>query len=183
MAGCQCLQLRQRHDIDPDEAGSARGRVVRTDVHGKDATIRPAAEALRPQDAPQAVAVDRRQDTHQQAGQVVEREVQPALQGTDRIPLRRAGLCGQPVGAGGAVLAIRLPPPLPFADGLGTDAVAGSQHAHQLGGAGDLLARGGVGAGVPVRPHGWPGSGGPQVFVHRCRTGSLRQQCPAMKTQ
>ena len=60
------------------------------DVHGKDTAMRPATEVLRPQDAPQAVAVDLWQDSGQQAGQVVEREVQPALQGTDRDPLRRA---------------------------------------------------------------------------------------------
>src|SRR5215213_4372307 len=126
----------------------------------------PAVEAFGREDAPDAVAVERRQEMGDDKGQVIEGEVGGPAQRADNGPLCRGGLPGQAVWPGRVVQAIGCTALAPFADGLGGDAVALGEDAGALMGAGDLGAGDGGGAGVGmdlqhgVRPPSvWPGSG------------------------
>ncbi len=122
----------------------------------------PAVQPLAPQDAPDAVAVEMRQEMAQHEGEVVESEAGRTPQGADDGTLLLARLPGQSMWAGGMVEAIRDPALAPLADGFGADAVAPGQHAAGLSGAGDLGAgdRGGACVWVDVEhasPLSWYG--------------------------
>src|ERR1700752_940454 len=108
----------------------------------------PAAQALSLQDAPDAVAIEVRQEVRDDEGEVIEREVGGAAQGADNGPFLFAGLPWQPMGACRVVQAVRRAPLAPLAHGLGADAVAPRQHPGRFGGSCDLSARHWRGAGI-----------------------------------
>ena len=110
---------------------------------------------MRQQDAPDAVAVEVRQEMGDHEGQVVEGEVGGAAERADHRALLLRRLPGQAVRPGGVVEAIVRATLAPLADGLGADAEAPGQDAGGLAGAGDLGAdgRGGAGIGMDLQ-HG-----------------------------
>src|SRR5215217_2905678 len=108
----------------------------------------PAIEAFGREDAPDAVAVEMRQEMGDDKGQLIEGEVGDPTQRADNGPLCLGGLPGQAVWPGGVVQAIGCTAPAPLADGLGGHAVALGEDAGALMGAGDLDAGDGGGAGV-----------------------------------
>src|SRR4051794_22014340 len=107
----------------------------------------PAAQPLGAEDAPDAVAVEVRQEVGDDEGEVVEGEVGGPAQCADHGTLLFRGLPGQSVRPGGAIEAVVRTPLAPLADGLGADAEALGQHARALPGAGDVGADRGGGAG------------------------------------
>src|SRR5215203_2424488 len=126
----------------------------------------PAVEAFGLEDAPDAVAVEMRQEMGDDKGQVIEGEVGGPAQRADNGTLLLGGLPGQAVWPGRAVQAVCGAALAPFADGLGGHTVALGEDAGALMGAGDLGAGDGGGAGVGmdlqhgVRPPSvWPGLG------------------------
>ena len=124
----------------------------------------PAAQTLGLQDAPNAVAIEVRQEVRDDEGEVIEREVGGSTQGADNGPFLFAGLPGQSMGSCRAVQTVCGTALAPLAHGLGADAVASRQDTTGLAGAGDLGANGGCRAGLRMDlQHGSPRS--------RCRGG------------
>src|SRR5215210_6022809 len=118
------LQLGQVLDVDMDEAevvvlelalatfGPVRGRRW------------PPAQSFGPQDAqdaPDAVAVEVRQEMADHEGEVVEGEVGRLAQGADHGALLVGGLPGQLMRPGGVIEAVVRAALAPLADGLGAD--------------------------------------------------------------
>src|SRR5690348_12244144 len=113
-----------------------------------------AIEARGLEDAPDAVAVEMRQEMCNDKGQVIEREVGDPAQHADNGALRLGCLPGQLVRPRRMVQAVCRTPLAPLADGLGGDAIALGEDAAALVGAGDLGAGDGRGAGVRMDlPH------------------------------
>ena len=153
------LQLRQVLDVDVHEAEVVVAESALSLGGAVGRELDPAVQPLALQDAKDAVAVEMRQEVAQDEREVVEREVGGPAQGADDRTLLLAGLPGQPVRPGGAVQAVGGAALAPLAHGLGADAVALGQDAAGLGGARDLDAHGGGGAGVRVDvQHGLPPS-------------------------
>jgi hypothetical protein len=149
------LQLGQALDVDVHEAEV----VVLEGALAPLGLVRggrpPPVQAFGPQDAPDAVAVEVRQEVGDHEGEVVEGEVGRPAQRADHGPFLLGGLPGQPMRPGGMVEAVPGPALAPLADGLGADAEAPGQDAGGLAGAGDLGAdgRGGAGIGMDLQ-HG-----------------------------
>lgn len=151
------LQLGQMLDVDMDKAkvvvaegtlalgGTVRGRLF------------PAVQAFCFEDAPDAVAIEMRQEMRDDEGEVIEREVGGTPQRADDGALLFCGFPGQPVRSGGAVEAVFRAAFAPFAHRFGADAVSLGDNAAGLGGSGDLGAdsRGSAGIWVDVQ-HGSP---------------------------
>src|SRR5689334_976854 len=142
------LQLGQVLDIDVHEAevivleaALAFGGLCRC-------RLEPAVEALGLEDAPDAVAVEMGQEMCNDKRQVIEREVGDPTQRADNRALRLGCLPGHLVWPRRMVLAVCHAPLAPLADGLGGDAIALSEDAAALMGAGDLGPGDGRGAGV-----------------------------------
>ena len=154
------LQLGQVLEVDVDEAevvvmecALALGGLVGDRLWS-------AVQSFGLEDAPDAVAVEVRQEMRDDEGEVVEGEIGRASQGADDGALLFGRLPGQPVRAGGAVEAIRGAALAPLAHGLGADAVAPGHGAAGLAGTGDLGPDGRGGAGIRVDvQHGSPPSG------------------------
>src|SRR5215212_6693734 len=143
-----CLQLRQVLDVDVDEAEAVVLELAVAPFRPLRRRRRPPAQALGAEDAPDAVAVEVRQEVVDHKGEVVEGEVGGPAQGADHGALFLGGLPGQLVGLGGVVEAVLGATLAPLADGLGADAEALGEGAAALLGAGDLGADDGSGAGV-----------------------------------
>src|SRR3954470_3779620 len=107
-----------------------------------------AIEALGPEDAPDAVAVEVGQEMCNAKREVIEREVGDPAQRADNGALLLGGLPGQLVRPGRVVQAVCRPPLAPLADSLGGDAIALGEDAAALVGAGDLGTGDRRGAGV-----------------------------------
>src|SRR3954454_283441 len=107
-----------------------------------------AIEARGLEDAPDAVAVEMRQEMCNDKRQVIEREVGDPAQRADNGALFFGCLLGQLVRPRRVVQAIGRTPLAPLADGLGGHAIALAKEAAALLGAGDLGAGDGRGAGV-----------------------------------
>src|SRR4051812_43782320 len=105
-------------------------------------------EAFGLEDAPDAVAVEMRQEMGDDKRQVIEREVGDPAQRADNGALRLGCLPGQLVRPRRMVQAVCRTTLAPLADGLGGDAIALGEEAAALLGAGDLGPRDGRGAGV-----------------------------------
>src|SRR3954466_9945205 len=105
-------------------------------------------EAFGLEDAPDAVAVEMRQEMGNDKRQVIEGEVGDPAQRADNGALRLGCLPGQLVRPRRVVQAIGRTPLAPLADGLGGHAIALGEDAGALMGAGDLGAGDGRGAGV-----------------------------------
>src|SRR3954470_5096581 len=105
-------------------------------------------EAFGLEDAPDAVAVERRQEMGDDKRQVIEREVGDPAQRADNGALRLGGLPGQVVRPRRVVQALCSTALAPLADGLGGHAIALGEDAAALMGAGDLGTGDGRGAGV-----------------------------------
>src|SRR4051794_30781598 len=142
------LQLGQVLDVEMDEAevvllegALAFGGLCRY-------RLGPTVQPLGLEDAPDAVAVEMRQEMGNDKRQVIEREVGHPAQGADNGALRLGGLPGQLVRPRRVVQAIGRTPLAPLADGLGGHAIALGKDAGALLGAGDLGAGDGPGAGV-----------------------------------
>src|ERR1700759_1636694 len=106
------------------------------------------AEGIVLEDAPDAVAVEMRQEMGDDKCQVIEGEVGDPAQHADNGALLLGGLPGQLVRSRRVVQAVFRTPLAPLADGLGGDAIALGEDAGALMGAGDLGTRDGRGAGV-----------------------------------
>src|SRR5690348_15230198 len=142
------LQLGEMLDVDVHEAevivlegalavgGLRRGR------------FGAAVEARGLEDAPDAVAVEMRQEMADDKCQIIERKVGDPAQPADNGALRLGCLPGQLVRPGRMVQAVCRTPLAPLADGLGGHAIALGEDAAALMGAGDLGPRDGRGAGV-----------------------------------
>src|SRR3954453_5815265 len=100
----------------------------------------PTVQPLGLEDAPDAVAVEMRQEMGNDKRQVLEREVGDPAQGADNGALRLGCLPGQLVRPRRVVQAIGRTPLAPLADGLGGHAIALGKDAGALLGAGDLGA-------------------------------------------
>src|SRR2546423_11616856 len=98
----------------------------------------PAVEALGLEDAPDAVAIEMRQEMRNDKRQVIEREVGDPTQRADNGALRLGCLPGQLVRPRRLVQAVCRPPLAPLADGLGGDPIALGKDAAALMRAGDL---------------------------------------------
>lgn len=107
-------------------------------------------ETLGLEDAVDGVAVEVGQGVGDHEGEVIEGKAGGTTQGANDGALLLAGLPGQGMRPGRAVLAVLGPALAPLADGLGGDAVAASEDAGGLVRAGDVGAHGGSGAGVGV---------------------------------
>src|ERR1700759_470561 len=107
-----------------------------------------AIEALGLEDAPDAVAVEMRQEMGDDKCQVIEGEVGDPAQHADNGALLLGDLPGQLVRSRRVVQAVFRTPLAPLADGRGGDAIALGEDAGALMGAGDLGTRDGRGAGV-----------------------------------
>ena len=117
----------------------------------------PAVQPFDLEDAPDAVAVEVRQEVADDEGKVIEWKVGAAPQGADDGALLLGRLPGQGVRACGAVEAVCHATLTPFAHGLSADAVALGDGAAGFGGSCDLGACGRGGAGVRVDvQHGSP---------------------------
>ena len=108
----------------------------------------PAAQPLGPKDAPDAVAVEMRQEMDDDKRQVIEGEVGDAAQRADNGALLLGCLPGQLVRPRRVVQAVGSTALAPLADGLGGDAIALSEDPSALTGAGDLGAGDRRGAGI-----------------------------------
>ena len=153
------LQLRQVLDVDVDEAEVVFLEPALAPLGAVRGGGWPAVQPLSPEDAPDAVAIEMRQEVGGHKGEVVEGEVRRPSQGADDGPLFLARLPGQPMWPGRVVLAVRRATLPPFANGLGADAEALGQHPGRLPRAGDLGPdrRRGAGIGVDLQ-HGSPRS-------------------------
>jgi hypothetical protein len=144
------LQLGQVLDVDVDEAEI----IVPEDALASDGPLgsgrAPAAQPLSFENAPDAVAVQMRQEVGHYEGEVIEGEVGGPAQGADDGALFLGSLPGQLMGPGRVVEAVFRSALVPLADGLAAHAEAASQDTRGLGGAGDLSPDGGV-----VRALGW----------------------------
>src|SRR3954451_4013651 len=107
-----------------------------------------AIEAFGLEDAPDAVAVEMRQEMGNDKRQVVEGKVGDPAQRADNGALRLGGLPGQLVRPRRVVQAVCRTTLAPLADGLGGHAIALGEDTAALLGAGDLGPRDGRGAGV-----------------------------------
>src|SRR4051794_37279082 len=105
-------------------------------------------EAFGLEDAPDAVAVEMRQEMADDKRQVIEGEVGDPAQRADNGALRLGCLPGQLVRPRRVVQAVCRTTLAPLADGLGGDAIALGEDTGALMGAGDLGPREGRGAGV-----------------------------------
>src|SRR3954469_14606866 len=105
-------------------------------------------EAFGLEDAPDAVAVEMRQEMGNDKRQVIEGEVGDPAQRADNGALRLGCLPGQLVRPRRVVQAVCRTTLAPLADGLGGDAIALGEDTGALLGAGDLGPRDGRGAGV-----------------------------------
>src|SRR4051812_11043815 len=106
-----------------------------------------AIEALGLENAPDAVAVEMRQEMGDDKRQVIEGEVAHPAQRADNGALRLGGLPGQLVRPRRVVQAVCRTTLAPLADGLGGHAIALGEDAAALMGAGDLGTGDGRGAG------------------------------------
>jgi hypothetical protein len=153
------LQLGQVLDVDVDEAEIIvpEGALAPDGPLGRGRA--PAAQALSPEDAPDAVAVQMRQEVGHYEGEVIEGEFGGPAQRADDDALLLGGLPGQGLGPGRVVEAVFRSALAPLADGLAAHAEAASQDTRGLGGAGDLGpdCRGGTGIRVDL-VHGSPPS-------------------------
>jgi hypothetical protein len=114
-----------------------------------------AIEALGLEDAPDAVAVEMRQEMCSDKRQIIEREVGDAAQRADNGAFLLGCLPGQLVRPRRVVQAIGRTTLAPLADGLGGHAIALGEDAGALMGAGDLGTGDRRGAGVRMDlPHG-----------------------------
>jgi hypothetical protein len=118
------LQHRQLLDVDMNEAEVVVAELPRTPGRTLRGCGTTSVQPLGLEDAPDAVAVEVRQEVPDDEGQIIEGEVGPFAQQADHRAVLRGGLPGQVVGAGGAVEAVGGPALAPLADGLGADAVA-----------------------------------------------------------
>src|ERR1700753_204505 len=113
-----------------------------------------AIEARGLEDAPDAVAVEMRQEMCNDKRQVIEREVGDPAQHADNGAFRLGCLPGQLVRPCRVVQAVCRTPLAPLADGLGGHAIALGEDAGALMGAGDRGPGDGRGAGVRMDlPH------------------------------
>src|ERR1700686_1225793 len=104
---------------------------------------------IRSQDAPDAVAIEMRQEVcDHDEGQVVEGEVGALSQGADHGSLLVCGLPRQVMRPRRTVQAVQDAPLAPLSNGLGADRVAFGQYATGLRRAGYLCADGRSGAGI-----------------------------------
>src|SRR4051812_25343734 len=142
------LQLGQVLDVDVHEAKV----VVLVGTLALDGVWRcrlgPTVQPLGLEDAPDAVAVEMRQEMGDDKRQVIEREVGHPAQRADNGALLLGGLPGQLVRPRRVVQAVCRTPLAPLADGLGGHAVALGEEAGALAGAGDLGAGDGRDASV-----------------------------------
>src|SRR4051812_26933705 len=141
-------------------------------------------EAFGLEDAPDAVAVEMRQEMGDDKRQVIEGEVAHPAQRADNGALRLGGLPGQVVRPRRMVQAVCRTPLAPLADGLGGHAIALGEDAAALMGAGDLGTGDGRGAGVRMdlqHRSDLPLSGLDQTFKQvAIRGNSMPHRVPTM---
>ena len=151
------LQLGQVLDVDMDEAEVVVSERALAFGGAFGEGLWPAVQPFDLEDAPDAVAVEVRQEVAHDEGQIIEREVGGAPEGIDDGALLLGRLPGQGVRACGAVEAVCHATLTPFAHGLSADAVALGDGAAGFGGSCNLGACGRGGAGVRVDvQHGSP---------------------------